>query len=437
MGLGDRVSPEQWQVFSATGTTHLMAISGFHIAGVALLAMWLVRLGWRMIAPPRSARADLESVIGMAAAVAYALLAGFSVPTQRTLVTLACVLGARLIRRSTAIWDLLGLALLGVLLLDPLASLGAGFWLSFATVAGILFALEGRVVRRSEWRDLLPAQAAATLCLLPLTLALFGTVSVLGPLVNLVAIPVFSLLLVPAILAGVALLAVPGGIADLWFRLIERAIAAAWPGFEMLANSSMAIQHVSERPAWTLALLAAGLLWMLAPWPMLLRLMGLALAVPVVSWHPPALARGAFDLTVLDVGSGPFHIRSDTRTRAALRYRARIEVRARSGRILDRPVSAQPRAHHARCAGPQSQRSRSRGWSASRAASRARAARTRRRRFARTRRLMPAVPERPGSGTTCAFGSCIPRPGLALAGPRGRTMRPACCPSRVRVDPCS
>ena len=304
VGLGDRVSPEQWQVFSATGTTHLMAISGFHIAGVALLAMWLVRFGWRVIAPPRGTRADLESVIGMAAAVAYALLAGFSVPTQRTLVTLACVLGARLIRRSTAIWDLLGLALLGVLLLDPLASLGAGFWLSFATVAGILFALQGRVVRRSEWRDLVPAQAAATLCLLPLTLALFGTVAVLGPLVNLVAIPVFSLLLVPAVLAGVALLAVPGGIAEMWFRLIERAIATAWPGFEMLANSSMAIQHVSERPAWTLALLAVGVLWMLAPWPLLLRLMGLALALPVVSWHPPALAHGAFDLTVLDVGQG-------------------------------------------------------------------------------------------------------------------------------------
>jgi competence protein ComEC len=171
-------------------------------------------------------------------------------------------------------------------------------------VAGILFALEGRLVRRSQWRELLPAQAAATLCLLPLTLALFATISLLGPLINLLAIPVFSLLLVPAVLGGVVLLAVPGGLADAWFRLIERAIAAAWPGFEALANSSAAIAHVSQRPAWTLVLLAAGMLWMLAPWPLLLRLTGLVLALPVVYWQPPALARGAFELTVLDVGQG-------------------------------------------------------------------------------------------------------------------------------------
>jgi competence protein ComEC len=304
VGLDERVTREQWQAFAATGTTHLMAISGFHVAGVALFAMWLVRLAWRSGAATGPARTDVESAIGMAAAVGYALLAGLSVPTQRTLVTLAIVLGARLLRRSTAIWDLFGLALLGVLLLDPFASLGAGFWLSFGTVAGILFAFEGRLGFRTGWRDLLPTQLVVTLCLLPLTLALFGTISLIGPLINLIAIPFFSLVLVPAILAGVVLMLLPGGVADLWLRLIERLTAFCWPWFEALASSSLALVHVAHRPAWCLMLLAIGMIVLLMPWPALLRVLGLVLAVPAVTWQPEPLAPGAFELTVLDVGQG-------------------------------------------------------------------------------------------------------------------------------------
>ena len=304
VGVDDRVTREQWQVFSGTGTTHLMAISGFHVAGVALLAMWLVRAAWRVAGGTRACRIDVESCIGMAAGLSYALAAGMSVPTQRTLVMLAVALGARLLRRATSVWDLLGLSLAGVLLLDPFASLGAGFWLSFATVAGILFAFEGRPGRRSEWRDLVPTQLAVTLCLLPLTPALFGTVAILGPCINLVAIPFFSLLLVPAILAGIALMILPGGIADLWFRLIERLIALTFPALDALASSPLALMHVAHRPIWTLGMLAAGMLWVLMPWPLMLRALGMLLALPALTWRPAPLAVGAFELTVLDVGQG-------------------------------------------------------------------------------------------------------------------------------------
>ena len=281
-----------------------MAISGFHVAGIALLAMWLVRVSWRMSEPGTYARCDIECIAGLGAAMGYALLAGFSVPTQRTLVMLACVLLARMQRRATAVWNLVGLALIAVLVLDPLASLGAGFWLSFATVAGILFALEGRIGRRSQWRELLPAQAAATLCLLPLTIALFGTASPLSPVINLLAIPLFSLILVPAILLGVTLLAVPGGLATLWFSLIERAIGAAWPTFSTLAAAPFAQVHVAARPFWALALLAFGVLWVLVPWPLAVRALGIAFSLPAVFWRPSPLAAGAYELTVLDVGQG-------------------------------------------------------------------------------------------------------------------------------------
>ncbi len=304
VGVDAQVSREQWRVFAATGTSHLMAISGFHVAGVALLAMWLVRWLWRFVGVRSVACADIESIVGLVCAFAYALLAGFSVPTQRTLVTLTVVLGARIVRRATSIWDLLGVALVVVLLLDPLATLGAGFWLSFGTVAGILYALEGRLGARSEWRDLLPAQAAATLCLLPLTLTIFGTISLLGPLVNLIAIPFFGLVLVPAILIGVALLALPLPLAEHWFQWIDHIVGVCWPLFAGLATSPLALVHVAHRPLWTLVSLTIAVLWVAAPWPWVVRALGVALALPALLWRADALPTGAFEVTVLDVGQG-------------------------------------------------------------------------------------------------------------------------------------
>ena len=305
VGVDEHVTADQWRTFAATGTTHLMAISGFHIAGVAFVAIAIVRALWRWVGTSAFARSDAESIVGMATATGYALLAGFSVPTQRTLVTLACAFLATLLRRATAVWGLLGVALIGVLLLDPLAALGAGFWLSFATVAGILYALEGRIGRRSEWGDLVPAQVAATLCLLPLTLWLFGSVSLIGPLINLVAIPVFSLGLVPAILIGVAaLLLLPEPCGAVWFSMIDLAISHAWPVFSALGQSSLAQVHLAVRPVWTMLLLAGGTLWLLAPWPLRIRLLGVAFALPALLWRPPIIAPGGFELTVLDVGQG-------------------------------------------------------------------------------------------------------------------------------------
>jgi competence protein ComEC len=304
VGFDEHVTTDQWRTFSATGTTHLMAISGFHIAGVAVVAMAIVRVAWRWLGTTAFARRDAESIVGMAAAASYALLAGFSVPTQRTLVTLACVFLAKLLRRAAAVWNLLGVALIGVLLLDPLSGLGAGFWLSFATVAGILYALEGRIGRRSEWRELVPAQAAATLCLLPLTLWLFGSASLVGPLINLVAIPVFSLILVPAILIGVVLLVLPEPCGSVWFSMIDFAMSRAWPVFATLGHAPLAQVHVAARPAWTMLMLGVGGLWVLAPWPFRVRLLGLAFALPALAWRPPLMAPGGFELTVLDVGQG-------------------------------------------------------------------------------------------------------------------------------------
>ena len=136
------MSADQWRVFNATGTTHLVAISGLHVTLFALLALIAARGLWRC--SPVAARVEREPfaiVLALAAAGGYSLLAGFSVPTQRTWLMLAIFALARLGARHVGAGRTWSLALAAVLLLDVFAPLAAGFWLSFIAV-GVILAIE-------------------------------------------------------------------------------------------------------------------------------------------------------------------------------------------------------------------------------------------------------------------------------------------------------
>ena len=105
VGLTDRLSADQWRVFNATGTTHLVAISGLHITLFALIAFFVARRCGNGCCSARARFVEREPfavTFGLAAAGAYSLLAGFSVPAQRTWLMLACVALARLAARHAA-----------------------------------------------------------------------------------------------------------------------------------------------------------------------------------------------------------------------------------------------------------------------------------------------------------------------------------------------
>ncbi|MFM7706986.1 MAG: ComEC/Rec2 family competence protein, partial [Gammaproteobacteria bacterium] len=201
VGATGAMSRKQWRVFSATGTTHLVAISGMHVTLFAWLAAWVARRLWRLLAlrrPLPLAREPFAATVGIVAALGYALLAGFGIPTQRTVVMLAVWWAMRLSGREQSGFDVLGLALLAVLALDPLAPLSSGFWLSFTAMGVLLLGdLERAAPRRSAVRELAWTQARVGIALAPLTLAWFSSVSLAGFVVNFVAIPVISLALVP------------------------------------------------------------------------------------------------------------------------------------------------------------------------------------------------------------------------------------------------
>ena len=145
VGEQNAISPDQWRVFLRTGVTHLMSISGLHVTMISSLAFVLAYGLWRrsqwltLRLPARK----VAALAGALAALFYALLSGFGVPTQRTLYMLSVVALALWTGRASSASSVLSLALLVVVLIDPWAVFAPGFWLSFGAVAAILYVSVG------------------------------------------------------------------------------------------------------------------------------------------------------------------------------------------------------------------------------------------------------------------------------------------------------
>lgn len=301
LAIGDQqaVPRSQWDIFARTGITHLVSISGLHItllAGLAYAGMSLLwrQSAWLMLRLPAQGAATLA---GLCAAFAYCLLAGFAVPAQRTLYMLAVVAVALWSRRNPAPRDVLALALLVVVLIDPWAVAAPGFWLSFGAVALLFYVGSGR--GDMHWlRQWGRAQWAMSLGLLPLLLALFQQFSLVSPLANALAIPLVSFVITPLVL----LAAVPG--LEFLLHPAHVVLSALMWLMHWLAALPYAAWQQAAAP-WYLVLLAAwGAVWLLLPRGMPGRWLGMLPLLALMLWTPPRPAAGDLHVTVLDVGQG-------------------------------------------------------------------------------------------------------------------------------------
>ena len=331
LAVGDQASidGEGWELFRTTGVAHLMSISGLHVTMWAWLAAAAVGWAWR-----RSPRLMLwwpaqtaALAGGLVLAAAYAAVAGWGVPAQRTVLMLAVVV---LLRLSGRHWPgplVLLAAAVAVTLMDPWAVGQPGFWLSFFAVGMLMVsdpvsrppprglaageagaATFGAPAPMQSWGStaraawsthlapLLRTQAIATAGLTPLTLVFFQQVSVVGFLANLVAIPLVTLLVTPLALAGLIL-------SPLW-------TVAAWGVqglttlLQHLAAWPLAVWNAAAAPPWAVAagLLGGALLVMPLPWR--LRLLGLPLMLPLLAPQVDRPPPGRFETVVVDVGQG-------------------------------------------------------------------------------------------------------------------------------------
>ncbi|HEX6398447.1 MAG TPA: ComEC/Rec2 family competence protein, partial [Steroidobacteraceae bacterium] len=248
-------------------------------------------------------REPFALVAGLLAAGGYALLAGLSVPTQRTWLMLSVFAAARLGARPLDAARTWSLALVMVLLLDPLAPLAAGFWLSFVAVGVILLLETTALVRAGRTVRLLRLQLAVMVTLAPLTFAVFGGVSLVGFGVNLVAIPLISFVFVPVILLG-ALLAWCVPVLDgLPFVAAAWLYENSWPALVWAADLEPSVWR-TEPSIWWFVLAIPASLWVLWSWPLGLRLGGAALWLPLLFAPSRLPETGHARVDVLDAGRG-------------------------------------------------------------------------------------------------------------------------------------
>jgi competence protein ComEC len=303
LGDGSGLTADDWRVLQDTGTVHLLVISGQHIGLLAGLIYALVAALARYGCWPRT-WPWLPWACGLAftAALGYGLLAGFGVPVQRACVMVGLVLLWRLRFRHLGIWWPLLLAFNGVLILEPLASLQPGFWLSFAAVAVLGLTFGGRLGRWSAWQAWTRPQWLIAIGLFPVLLVLGLPISLSAPLANLFAVPWISLVVLPLALLGTALLAVPFvGAGLLW--LAGGALDGLFNALALLAGQLPAwIPAEVPMGYWLVSLVGAVLL--LLPKGVPIRLLGWPMLLLAVFPPREPVPHGQVDVLQLDVGQG-------------------------------------------------------------------------------------------------------------------------------------
>lgn len=311
LSIGDQgaIDRADWELFRITGVAHLMSISGLHVTLFAWLAAALVGRAWRwsprlMLALPAPQAARWG---GLLLATAYAVLAGWGVPAQRTVLMVAAV---TLLRGAGVHWPgplVLLAAAFVVTLADPWALLQPGFWLSFMAVGLLIASDPVRAVLPPAAEGWWPrtqalllgglrTQAVATVGLAPLTLVFFQQLSLVGFVANLVAIPVVTLLVMPLSLLGVLL-------PPLW-TLGAALVSGLLQGLGWLAAWPCAQWTVPAAPAWAVLPALAGGALLVMPLPWALRLLGLPLMLPLLVPFVDRPAAGRFELLALDIGQG-------------------------------------------------------------------------------------------------------------------------------------
>lgn len=321
LSVGDEraLDEHDWQIVRATGIAHLIAISGFHVGLAAVFGALLVRLLWWLVPALglRLARPLAEAAVAFPAAFAYGALAGFGLPTTRTLLMIAVVAGWRLLRRGGGFAEGFGLALAAILLVDPLSVLSAGFWLSFAGVALLAWMLARDNGWRGHLKEIGVVPLLMTLALLPLTVWFFGQASLVGPFANLVAVPFVSFVIVPLDLAACALLFIWPWAGALLLHACAHLVDALWWLLAHMAAWPAAMQYFPSASVAAFGLACVGAVWLLAPRGVPARGVGFALLLPLCL--PPASrpADGGFRASVIDVGQG-LSVLVRTRTHALL-----------------------------------------------------------------------------------------------------------------------
>ena len=321
LAVSDRsgFNASQWEVMIATGTGHLVAISGLHISLVAGWTFLLVRYAAGGLFAHRQSYTALRWawLSALAAALVYAALAGFGVPARRAAIVIAVAALAALGGRRVLSSDSLCYALIAVVTVDPLTPLSGSFCLSFCAAAVLVWLGTGRRAPKNAlalgWRSHL----ALAIGIAPFAALFFGRLSLTAPLVNLIAVPWSAVFVVPLTLTGVVCATMSDACASIAWNMAGRLWEALWHFLEFVARASPPSYVAGLVDAADAVLLLIGLCIFALPRDIPGRMLsGLLLCALLLPRQRP-LHDGEFRLNVFDVGQG-LAVLVETRSHAAL-----------------------------------------------------------------------------------------------------------------------
>lgn len=340
LGYRGGLEASQWRTFQRTGTIHLMAISGLHIGLVAALIYGLTGLLWRLagrgclIFPAP----QIAAIAALLAAAIYAVLAGFTIPTQRALVMLSVAMLHIVFKRTPLpASKTVAVALVLVLLLDPLAVLAQGFWLSFLAVSLIIYLMQrtgmksnydrviseeidksglGKIVVEKPFSRQVTenfgmsilrfgrVQWVLTVAMFPMVLYFYQSSSLVSPIANFVAIPVISLAVVPLMFIATIFLFINTTVANLFFSVVDFTYSLLWQLLEILADWQYATLDFSIGSLWRLLFCYLAIILWLCVKGTPMRWLALVLIFPSLFYSVSTIKSGEAIVTVMDVGQG-------------------------------------------------------------------------------------------------------------------------------------
>ena len=338
LATGDQnaVDQDDAEAMRRSGLTHLLSVSGLHIAAVVAFTMFLT-LKLLALSETLALRLNLVLVAAAAAAgagIGYTMLTGAQVPTVRSCVAALLILGGIALGRDAISIRLIAVGALVVLLFRPEALAGASFQMSFAAVTAIVAlhstAWSRRLFQRREegifarigraGLAMVMTGLAVEFALIPLALYHFHRSGLYGVAANIVAIPLTTFVIMPLEATALLFDAVGWG-RPLWF-LCGAAIDGLLRMAHAVASASGAVALLPSMPGWPFGLMIAGGIW-LCLWTTRVRLLGL---VPALIGAAGAALAPAPDLLI--TGDGKHLAVVDQGTPLTLRDRAGDYVRS-------------------------------------------------------------------------------------------------------------
>ncbi|KTI23855.1 ComEC family protein [Enterobacter roggenkampii] len=310
LGMGERldVPREIKDLMRETGTLHLMAISGLHIALAASL-VWLLARGLQFLLPSHRVHWQMPLLAGLFFAAFYAWLTGLQPPALRTIIALAVLVLLRITGRQWSPWQVWSCCIAAILINDPLAVLSQSLVLSAFAVAALIFWFQWLPLPDWNWTrrmrpllNLIYLQVGMLLLLMPLQVLIFHGFSFSSLVANLFAVPLVTFVSVPLILLGMLLHLLPLAAVEsaIWFAADKSLAGLFW----LLMRLPDGWQNVDQR--WqALALLPwlSIIAWRFRAWK---TVPAVCLAGSVLLTFPlwRAAKSESWTLHMLDVGQG-------------------------------------------------------------------------------------------------------------------------------------